>query len=440
MRCVMSIKKRSSLGPRLRGDDKKGLTQKDTSILIGNALDHYDSAIYGFLAPLLGPVFFPNYEPIVQLILAYSILGTSLVTRPIGSLLFGMIARRYGPISGMSYSLIGVALSSIYIGFVPSYADVGWIAPLSLILVRMIKGIFAAGESTIAKLYIMENKPSSQALKASYAYQSSSMFGTILASGAAALVMATYTDAWRLCFWLGGATGIIGCFLRRYSSSPVEARAFDAYQLSSLTALWHHRANILRVAIATGFGHMTGAIPFVFMNSFVPLITNISLETMMLLNTALLTLDMLLIPLLGRVTLKYESVHVMVLASVVLTFTIIPLFICLPSASLEYVAFVRIWIVFWGVVFLCPMNFWFKGLFPASEQYLLVGMGGALGATTIGRLTTPFCLWLWYISGWTFVPALYLAGLTLVTGCVLYAARPKLFHTKPLLKVQVTGV
>jgi len=442
----------TKLDPRLRGDDKKtggddkekgenakkGLTQKDTSILIGNALDHYDSAIYGFLAPLLAPIFFPNYEPIVQLILAYSVLGTSLVTRPLGSFIFGMIARHYGPVSGMAYSLIGVALSTVCIGFLPSYGEMGWIAPFSLILIRMVKGVFAAGESTIAKLYIMENKSSPHALKASYLYHSSSMFGTILASAAVTLVLASNHDAWRLCFWVGGSTGLVGYILRRYSYSPAEAKAFDSYQLSSFVSLWSNRANVLRVAMATGFGHITATIPFVFMNSFVPLITTISLETMMLLNTVLLVFDMVLIPLLGRVTLKYEGVKVMVVSSLILAVSIVPLFVYLPGASLEYVAFVRVWIVFWGVVFLCPMNFWFKGLFPSSERYFLVGMGGALGATTIGRLTTPVSLWLWYASGLSFMPAVYVGILTFATGCIIYTANPKLFHVKQL-KPQTTG-
>lgn len=407
------------------------LTQRDFSTLIGNTLDHYDSAIYGFLGPVLGPVFFPNYDPIVQLILVYSILGTSLFTRPVGSFIFGIIAKKHGPLFGMSYSLIGVAIASVLIGSLPSYANIGWIAPLSLILIRMIKGIFAAGESTIAKLYIMENKPSQQALKASYAYQTSTVVGNIIASFAVMVVLASQNEeAWRICFWLGGITGFIGYFMRKYSTSTHEKKSFQSYHLTNLSSLWTHKINILRVAMATGFGHITGAIPFVFMNSFIPLITNISLETMMALNTALLCFDMILIPLIGRWILPYDGVKVMVISSLVLALTIIPLFSFLPNASLEYVVFVRTWIIFWGVVFMCPMNFWFKQLFPSHEQYFLVGMGGALGATTIGRLTTPLCLWLWYVTGLPYMPAIYLFAIIIITAYVIYTVNPKMFHVK----------
>jgi MFS family permease len=402
------------------------LSKKDASILIGNALDHYDSAIYGFLGPILAPLFFPNFEPIIQLILTYSILATSLVTRPIGSFIFGMIARKYGPLAGMSYSLIGVSISTVCIGFLPTYAGLGWIAPLLLTIIRMIKGIFAAGESTIAKMYIMENKPESEALKASFLYQSSSMLGTILASVAVTVIIATsYDDAWRFCFWLGGITGVVGYILRFYTDKSTEKQAFGSYQLGTLPSFCKNRVNILRVAFATGFGHVTGTIPFVFMNAFVPLITDITLETMMIFNTGLLVLDMFLIPFIGRILLKYDydPVKVMTCSSLILAITIIPLFAYLPQATLGYVLFVRTWIVFWGVVFLCPMNYWFKELFTTADQYLLIGMGGALGSSVIGRFTVPLCFWLWQESEWICLPAIYLATIMAATAFIVYMAR-----------------
>ena len=67
------------------------LTKKDISILLGNVLDHFDIALFGFFAPLLGPVFFPAYDPVVQLILTYGLSITSLLSKPIGTYLFGII-------------------------------------------------------------------------------------------------------------------------------------------------------------------------------------------------------------------------------------------------------------------------------------------------------------------------------------------------------------
>ena len=73
------------------------LTKKDLSILLGNALDNFDTSIYSFLAPLLAPRFFPHADPIVQLILAYSVLMISLIARPLGAFVFGVGYRFFMP-------------------------------------------------------------------------------------------------------------------------------------------------------------------------------------------------------------------------------------------------------------------------------------------------------------------------------------------------------
>ena len=62
----------------------KFVSKKDFTILLGNAVDHFDTSIYVFIAPTIAPIFFPNDNPIIELILAYSILATSIVTRPLG--------------------------------------------------------------------------------------------------------------------------------------------------------------------------------------------------------------------------------------------------------------------------------------------------------------------------------------------------------------------
>jgi MFS family permease len=335
-----------------------------------------------------------------------------------------MIARYKGPMFGLSYSLIGVAITTVCIGCIPSYEFIGWLAPLSLVIIRIIRGICAAGESTIAKLYFMENKSDHHALTASHFYQSSSMLGIIMASIAATIVIGCGGhDTWRVCFFAGGVTGFVGYFLRYYtfdSSEEIKTDLFAGYNVSSLWLLWSNRGNIMRVATATCFSHLTYAVPFVFMNNFVPLITSITLRTMMVLNTSLLVFDMLFIPILGQLTKRYNPYRVMVCAAAILAITIVPLFALLSHASLAYVTFVRVWIVFWGLVFLCPLHFWFNSLFKSSDKYFLVGMGNALGTATLGHMTTPICLWLWYISGASYVPALYVA---VVMGATVYAVQ-----------------
>ncbi|WP_316353989.1 MFS transporter [Candidatus Trichorickettsia mobilis] len=145
----------------------RDLTKKDLSILIGNSLDHFDTTLYTLLAPHLAPLFFPNTDKTVQLIMAYSVLATSIFTRPLGAIIFGTVARR-APDLGLYYSLIGLAITTTMIGFLADYNTIGWLAPASLIIIRLVQGIFAEGEHVIARLYILEGKSDAKALQTSY--------------------------------------------------------------------------------------------------------------------------------------------------------------------------------------------------------------------------------------------------------------------------------
>ena len=377
----------------------RALSKRDLSILFANSLDHFDTSIYAFLAPVLGAIFFPDHEPIVQLILAYSVVATSVFTRPVGAYISGVIAKNYGAAAGLSYSLLGVSLATLMIGCIPSHAEIGGLAPFALIIIRMLKGLCASGETTIAKLYIMDGKDEPGAIRASYLYQCSTMYGIISASAVATFLIAYNPEAWRVLFI---AVGLLGCamyYLLRYrNKTPTENTMFESYKASSLGLLWSNREGVLRVATIISFSHVTYTIPFIFMNSFVPLVTSISLKTMMELNTILLIFDTILIHIMGPIIAKMSPSKVMGITSLILGMTIIPLFQAIPGSSIEYVIFARVWIVFWGVAFMCPMNFWLKGLFKGPEQYFLVGMGNALGAATIGRTITPLCLWAWYTT------------------------------------------
>ncbi len=400
----------------------------DISILLGNLVDHFDSAAYGFLAPLLAPLFFPHHSPAAQLILIYSLLATSIITRPVGAFIFGRLAAQYGPLYSLSYSLIGVAIAAVALGFLPTYENIGFFAPLLLLVLRMLKGIFAAGESTVAKLYIVENKAPQQAHKASGYYQSSTMLGIILASVCAtwAVAMPEIPWVWRVCFWMSGSAGVLGYVLRYQAeqTNVFQNPVFDVYRWQQLRTLWTHRVHVAQVAIVTGFSHITYALPFVLMNSFVPLISDITLEQMMVLNSALLVLDLFFIPVISHCTARYSPHVLMIVSAFVLSITVMPLFYGLTQASLAYVTFVRVWIVFWGVVFMCPISLWYHQCFTLPDRYFLVGMGNALGTALFGRMTTAISLGVWYATGGlAYAAAGYAAVMMLCTIWVVISSR-----------------
>jgi MFS family permease len=398
----------------------------DKTILWGNAMDHFDSALYSFLVPIIATIFFPHQDPLVSIIMGYSVLGTSIVTRPLGTIIFGWMAHHQGALRILSYSLMGSALAGLSIAFIPGYPEWGVFSPLCLIMLRFIRGIFSAGESTLSKIYIMENKEKKQSLKASYYYPLSSMFGMILAS-LTVVFLIIYDPTgkfWRPCFLVNGLSGIIGWIVRKRSMEKIKnhKRQFKKIPLVDMTQIWSKQYHIIwKVFITTGLSHITSVFPFILFNTLIPLMTEITLKTMMIYNTGLLILDFCLIPFLGRYMNPGNYIHFLKISSGILAISLPVLFFFIhKDSSVFYLTIVRIWIIFWGVMFLCPQHFYYYKTYqgPQNLKYLSIGMGNALGGSLMGRLTPMIATFIYYKTntiGWVGVYGALIACLCFIT-------------------------
>ncbi|MEK7654953.1 MAG: MFS transporter [Pseudomonadota bacterium] len=405
------------------------MQKRNVSIILANVLDQFDSNLYGFIAPIMAPLFFPKQEPIVQLILAYSFLATSSITRPIGVLIFGWLAAHYNPWSVLRITLMGVGLSTFLMGCIPTFSSVGYYSAFILLWVRIVGGVFAQGERTIASIYILEDQSNKYPVRTNAWFESSVIVGSAMASWTANYV-SEYT--WRIPFWCGGVLALYAVFLR-YSQSVIRGEGVAREDIKTTEfgnktgSLGNTIANgcsvsgrslskddrpslrsFLLVVFAGGLYYVTYDLSFVLLNTFAPLITNISRETMMYWNTTLLLFDMFLFVPLAYVIRHRHIATIKKLSVIMLALPSIPFFYFMQDASLFYVLFVRFWIVFWGVVFSCVLNVHLLQLFPHKHKYLWLGLGGAAGSALIGRSTSALCLWGWHETHFAAVPGVYL--------------------------------
>src|SRR3990167_5670084 len=138
--------------------------------VIGNALDHYDQALFALLAPFIASLFFDKQDPVTALILTYGMLPLGLLSRPLGSLFFGWIGDRFGRRQALSYSLFGMALVTLSIGCLPTSSQIGIWAPILLGCGRLIQNFFTAGETIGGAIFVLEQTPESQRSLASSFY------------------------------------------------------------------------------------------------------------------------------------------------------------------------------------------------------------------------------------------------------------------------------
>src|SRR5882724_5807129 len=127
---------------------------------IGNALEWYDFAIYGYFAATIGRVFFPHEDKVAQVLAAFGIFAVGFLMRPVGGALIGYIGDRFGRRTALTFSVAAMAIPTFLVGVLPGYDMLGVTAPILLTILRMVQGLSVGGEYTTSIVFMVEQSPS----------------------------------------------------------------------------------------------------------------------------------------------------------------------------------------------------------------------------------------------------------------------------------------
>lgn len=392
------------------------------SAFLGNVLEHYDSALYGFLAPFLAPLFFPGTDPVQALVFAYAIIPIGMTARPLGSMFFGYLGDKYGRKQALIYSLLGMAVVTVCMAGLPVYSQVGYYAPVLLALGRIIQNFFSAGESVTGVVYLLETVDEDTQDMVSSSFGASTIGGILLA--ALGISVLTYFDIvdnyWRVLYLLGGSTALCAWLLRLYS--PVETIPAVAHiytWTSLLQVVRKHRNSVAKIAVAAGFSYATYSIAFILFNGFVPLIAQVTKEQVIHLNTAMLMVDFLAFPLFGWLASRFSREKILLASTLATLLSGMPLFMLLEGAALYMVIFVRVIIILLGVAFASVYYSWAKSLVVKEHRCFLIALSNALGSQIFGGPTSTISLWLFHYTGNPLAAAAYWVLLSCVTLLLL---------------------
>src|SRR5262249_3754881 len=109
--------------------------------MIGNVLEWYDFAIYGYFATAIGHHFFPHEDAVAQLLAAFGVFALGYLMRPVGGVVVGHIGDRFGRRAALTFSVAAMAIPTFLIGLLPGYATLGLLAPIALTFLRMVQGL-----------------------------------------------------------------------------------------------------------------------------------------------------------------------------------------------------------------------------------------------------------------------------------------------------------
>lgn len=230
---------------------------------LGGALEIYDFIIFVFFALTLSQLFFPPEMPEwLRLLQSFGIFVTGYLARPLGGILMAHFADRLGRKRVFSLSILMMALPCLLIGLMPTYAQIGYWAPLILLGLRILQGAAVGGEVPSAWVFVAEHAPAGHRGYALGVLQAGLTFGYLLGALTATWLAKVFTPAeildyaWRLPFLLGGVFGVVGVWLRRFlSETPVfmalHAQRQDMAELPLRAVLREHRQSLLPAALLT---------------------------------------------------------------------------------------------------------------------------------------------------------------------------------------------
>ncbi|PPK50594.1 MFS transporter [Marinobacter persicus] len=388
---------------------------------IGNVVEWYDFAVYGYLAGVIAPVFFPAGSPTAALIGTYGIFAAGFIMRPLGAAVFGWFGDRYGRARTMQISVILMALPTLLLGLLPSYEQVGLLAPVLLVLIRLFQGLSVGGEFSSSATYLVETAPKGKrGITGSWA-NIGSMTGSLLGVAAAALVTNAFDTqtlddwAWRLPFLGGAILGLSAILVRRNLHNSERFTQHHELRDETSPLLQAFTTNRYETLLALAFASSYGTcyyLVFVYLPEWLAAEQLMARSTALLINTAMMILVIPAMPLFAVVGDRYMRRRTWIALSLLLLALLgWPLHVWMldSGGSLTAVIASHALVFLLLAVPLGSAPALFVELFPESDRLSGYSVAFNLGLGVFGGLTPMIATALIATTGILTTPAMYLA-------------------------------
>jgi MHS family proline/betaine transporter-like MFS transporter len=257
--------------------------------MIGNVLEWYDFAVYGFFAVTIGAHFFPSDDPMAELLAALGIFAVGYLMRPIGGIVIGHIGDHLGRRTALMLSIMMMAVPTFLIGILPGYAVLGILAPIFLTLLRMLQGLSLGGEYPSSMVFLVEHAPSGRRGMMGAFAVCGAVGGMLLGCATAALLAAAMPQAvleawgWRLPFLLGLPIGLCGHWLRRYVHETVPIQRGGRSPI--VETVRDHWRLVVRIAALSSFTAVPFYLVFIYLVSWMQIVDGFTLAQALQINT-----------------------------------------------------------------------------------------------------------------------------------------------------------
>jgi MHS family proline/betaine transporter-like MFS transporter len=392
---------------------------------IGNFVEWYDFSVYAFFATVIGALFFPSENPTVSLLAAFASFGVAFLARPLGALVFGHYGDKIGRKGTLAAVVLLMAGATVVIGLLPTYAQIGVLAPILLVLARAAQGFSAGGEYANATSFLVEYAPERRrGLYGSWAYFSIGLSLVVGALLGALLTSALSEEAlnswgWRIPFLIGAPLGLIGFYIRsRLEDSPNFRAIKEADRVERAPLLTTLRTQLKALLMTVGLVIVGTAGVYIFllyMPAYFSTVVGLPLSAALTANLIGLAFFTALVPPLGALSDKIGRKPFMVAAALVPLVVTYPAFLLLSAGTFAAAVVAQIIFAFCVALWAAAAPTALVEIFPTRVRASSLSIGYSVAVSVFGGFSPLIVTYVGDATGSTLAPAFYVIGAAAVT-------------------------
>ncbi|MBF7023856.1 MFS transporter [Staphylococcus kloosii] len=392
---------------------------------IGNAMEFFDFALYSYLAVIISKNFFsPVDNNELKLVFTFATFAISFLLRPIGGMFFGRIGDKYGRKIVLTLTIVMMAISTLLIGLLPTYDQIGVYAPLLLLLARVLQGFSLGGEYSGSMVYIAESTPDNKRLRMGTGLEIGTIAGYIVASVLITILFWTLSDAqmnswgWRIPFFLSVPIGLFGLYLRyNLDESPIFEHDVATHQeekprIRDILVLY--KKDILICVVFVAFFNITNYMLLGYMPSYLDENVGVSDRVSTPITAIVLIIMIPLALSFGKLADKFGNKKIISFGLIIgiIVSTIAFTLLNVGSMIALFIGLLLIGIVL--SVYEGTMPGTLPALFHTNVRYRTIAWTFNIAISIFGGTTPLVASWLVHITGNNLAPAFYLMFISIV--------------------------
>ena len=382
--------------------------------LIGNLSEWYDFAIYGYFITVISPQFFPSDNPTVSLLAAFGAFAAGFIVRPLGTAVFGYIGDKLGRAKALTISIWAMAIPTVLIGMLPNYEAIGVLAPIMILLLRVVQGLSVGGEFTSSIIFLVERAEPDRRSRTGSWSKIGATGGILLGAATGALLSSVLTETqiaewgWRVPFFLGALTGLVGVYLRRQVADEEQAAPPQHSPIKeAFRSHWRLIVKLAAMKIALGVGYYTA---FVYGVTYIRDVDGLSSTRAYEVNVLAMLVLLALIPIAALLADRIGRRPMLVVGTGILTFGAVPFFMLMHNTDPATILLGEIGFALGIATFSAGLTAAVVELAPPEVRCTTIALSHNIAMALFGGTTPLIATWLIASTGDPLAPGYWVAA------------------------------